>query len=62
MCIRDRPYVTHKPKGTGLGLASVKKNMDDHGVRVTLADRLAEPDWPGGGAVVCLFLPLKAAG
>ena len=56
------PYVTHKPKGTGLGLAIVKKIMEDHGGRITIDDRTPEPDWPGTGAVACLYLPHKTAG
>ncbi len=36
------PYVTTKAKGTGLGLAVVKKIADEHGARVDLANRLAE--------------------
>ncbi|MDA1587713.1 ATP-binding protein, partial [Bacillus cereus group sp. TH230-1LC] len=34
------PYVTTKPKGTGLGLAVVKKIADEHGARVDLSNRL----------------------
>jgi len=30
------PYVTTKAKGTGLGLAVVKKIADDHGARINL--------------------------
>lgn len=36
------PYVTTKPKGTGLGLAVVKKIADEHGARIDLANRLAD--------------------
>jgi nitrogen fixation/metabolism regulation signal transduction histidine kinase len=34
------PYVTTKPKGTGLGLAVVKKIADEHGARIDLKNRM----------------------
>ncbi|MFN9028706.1 MAG: ATP-binding protein [Betaproteobacteria bacterium] len=33
------PYVTTKPSGTGLGLAMVKKIVDEHGARIELVNR-----------------------
>ena len=35
------PYVTTKVKGTGLGLAVVKKIADEHGARIDLSNRMA---------------------
>ena len=34
------PYVTTKTKGTGLGLAVVKKIADEHGARIDLKNRV----------------------
>jgi nitrogen fixation/metabolism regulation signal transduction histidine kinase len=34
------PYVTTKEKGTGLGLAVVKKIADEHGARVEISNRM----------------------
>jgi nitrogen fixation/metabolism regulation signal transduction histidine kinase len=36
------PYVTTKARGTGLGLAVVKKIADEHGARIELTNRFAE--------------------
>ena len=35
------PYVTTKVKGTGLGLAVVKKIADEHGARIDISNRMA---------------------
>jgi nitrogen fixation/metabolism regulation signal transduction histidine kinase len=36
------PYVTTKTKGTGLGLAVVKKIADEHGARIELSNRVVD--------------------
>jgi nitrogen fixation/metabolism regulation signal transduction histidine kinase len=36
------PYVTTKTKGTGLGLAVVKKIADEHGARLDIANRVED--------------------
>jgi nitrogen fixation/metabolism regulation signal transduction histidine kinase len=50
------PYVTTKVKGTGLGLAVVKKIADEHTSRVDIANRMA--DGVVIGAQVSLSLPV----
>jgi nitrogen fixation/metabolism regulation signal transduction histidine kinase len=50
------PYVTTKLKGTGLGLAVVKKIADEHGSRVDIANRMV--DGVIVGAQVSLSLPV----
>jgi nitrogen fixation/metabolism regulation signal transduction histidine kinase len=55
------PYVTTKPKGTGLGLAVVKKIADEHGARIrvaNLADDAIEGAAARRGARVSLSFPL----
>ena len=49
------PYVTTKSKGTGLGLAVVKKIADDHGARLTISNR--QQDGEVSGAQVMLLFP-----
>jgi nitrogen fixation/metabolism regulation signal transduction histidine kinase len=41
------PYVTTKTKGTGLGLAVVKKIADEHGTRVDISNRVMEGEVVG---------------
>ena len=49
------PYVTTRAKGTGLGLAMVKKILEDHGGAVTLKDSPETSD--DSGAQVTLHFP-----
>ena len=53
------PYVTTKAKGTGLGLAVVKKIADEHGARIDLSNRLI--DGEVRGARVSLSFALDSA-
>ena len=57
------PYVTTKTRGTGLGLAVVKKIADEHGARLRAANLHAgdEPDGPVTGARVSLSFSKFAA-
>lgn len=48
------PYMTTKPKGTGLGLPIVKKIVEEHGGRISI-DNQAQ-----GGTCVSILLPLLA--
>ncbi|VTU38751.1 sensor histidine kinase [Variovorax sp. PBL-E5] len=52
------PYVTTKTKGTGLGLAVVKKIADEHGARIELSNRIVEG--AVAGAQVSLSFALAA--
>ncbi len=54
------PYVTTKDKGTGLGLAVVKKIADEHGSRVEISNRLADGQ-PVGAQVSLSFAIDRAA-
>lgn len=48
------PYVTTKAKGTGLGLAVVKKIVEEHGAHIELSNRKAAGVVQGGQVVVSL--------
>lgn len=47
-----RPFVTTRPKGTGLGLPIVQKNVDNHGGTVHVDSE------PGKGTTFVVWLPL----
>lgn len=51
------PYVTTKSKGTGLGLAVVKKIVDDHGAKIEIRNRM-QTDEVIGAQVSILFMNL----
>ncbi|OZA14362.1 MAG: histidine kinase [Polynucleobacter sp. 24-46-87] len=51
------PYVTTKSKGTGLGLAVVKKIVDDHGAKIEVRNRI-RGDEVIGAQVSILFMNL----
>ena len=52
------PYVTTKARGTGLGLAMVKKIVDEHGARIDIRNRVKAGETIEGAQISILFLQL----
>jgi nitrogen fixation/metabolism regulation signal transduction histidine kinase len=51
------PYVTTKSKGTGLGLAVVKKIIDDHGAKIEIQNRF-QGETVIGAKIAMVFMNL----
>ena len=56
------PYVTTKAKGTGLGLAVVKKIADEHGARIDLSNRVVDGVVQGAQVSLSFAIDSTASG
>jgi len=51
------PYVTTKTKGTGLGLAVVKKIADEHGARLDISNLIEDEQIKGAQVSLSFNIP-----
>ena len=56
------PYVTTKAKGTGLGLAVVKKIAEEHGARIDVSNRIIDGEICGAQVSLSFQVASMAAG